>query len=117
MLPRSERTVERWFNTDAGFERDSRSQPVWNLRTFPLRFTGLRADGYNNWDLSVFKNFRIREGLTFQLRGEAQDAFNHAMFAAPNTAPANAVRIGERHGRGGAAPHFGSRQARLVNGK
>ena len=39
----------------------------------------------------MFKNFRIRERLTFQLRGEAQDAFNHAMFAAPNTAPANTL--------------------------
>ena len=101
VLPRSERTVERWFNTDAGFERDSRRQPAQNLRTFPLRFTGLRADGYNNWDLSVFKNFRIRERLTFQLRGEAQDAFNHAMFAAPNNAPANTL-FGSVNGTAGA---------------
>ena len=91
VLPRSERTVERWFNTDAGFERDSRRNLVSNIRTFPLRLTGLRSDGYNNWDLSVFKNFRIAEKLTFQLRGEAQDAFNHAMFAAPNSVPANSL--------------------------
>jgi len=91
VLPRSERKVERWFNTQAGFERDSRLALGSNLRTFPLRFTGLRQDGYNNWDLSLFKNIRLKERLTFQLRAEAQDAFNHAMFAAPNTAPANTL--------------------------
>jgi hypothetical protein len=91
VLPRSERTVERWFNTSAGFEKSSAKALVNNIRTFPLRFTGLRADGYNNFDFSLFKNFKLRERLTFQLRAEAQDAFNHAMFAAPNTAPANTL--------------------------
>jgi hypothetical protein len=91
VLPRSERTVERWFNTNAGFETNTQKQLASNIRTFPLRFTGLRADGYNNLDLSAFKNFKIRERLTFQLRGEAQDALNHAMFAAPNTAPTNTL--------------------------
>ena len=37
----------------------------------PLRFTGLRGDGYNNMDLSVFKNFKIHERLSFQLRGRS----------------------------------------------
>jgi len=91
VLPRSQRTVERWFNTSAGFERDSRKQLNSNIRTFPLRQTGLRADGYNNWDISVFKNIRIAERLNFQLRCEMQDALNHAMFAAPNAAPANTL--------------------------
>ncbi|MEK7406899.1 MAG: carboxypeptidase-like regulatory domain-containing protein [Acidobacteriota bacterium] len=91
VLPRSERTVERWFNTGAGFERDSAKQLVSNIRAFPLRFTGLRADGFNVWDLSLFKNIRLREKLTLQLRAEAQDALNHAMFADPNTAPTNTL--------------------------
>ena len=33
----------------------------------------------------MFKNFTIKEKVKFQLRGEAQDALNHALFAAPNT--------------------------------
>jgi hypothetical protein len=91
VLPRSERTVERWFNTDAGFEKDNRKALASNIRTFPLRFSGLRADGYNNLDVSLFKNVRLTEHFAFQLRVEAQDALNHAMFAAPNTAPANTL--------------------------
>ncbi len=88
-LPADQRKIERWFNTDAGFEKNSAKALAQNIRTFPLRFNGIRADGYNNWDMSVSKNFRIREKYTLQLRGEAQDAMNHPVFAAPNAAPAN----------------------------
>jgi hypothetical protein len=88
-LPADQRTIERWFNTDAGFEKNSAKALAQNIRTFPLRFNGIRGDGYNNWDMSVSKNFRIREKYTLQFRGEAQDAMNHPVFAAPNAAPAN----------------------------
>jgi hypothetical protein len=91
VLPRSERKPDRWFNTDAGFEKNSQRQLGSNIRTFPTRLAGLRSDGTNNWNISALKNFRIRERLRFQLRAEAQDAFNHAMFAAPNTAPTNSL--------------------------
>lgn len=88
VLPLDQRTVERWFNTD-GFEKRSGQVLAQNIRAFPSRLTGLRADGYNNFDLSMFKTFRLREKVAFQLRVEAQDAMNHAMFAAPNAAPTN----------------------------
>jgi hypothetical protein len=90
-LPRSSRALSQWFNTGAGFERDSRYQLDRNVRAFPLRLTGPRSDGYNSWDLSLFKNIRIGEKLTLQLRAEGQDALNNAMFAAPNTVPTNAL--------------------------
>ena len=91
VLPLSQRTVERWFNTGAGFETDSTKQLASNLRTFPLRQTGLRADGYNNWDMSLLKSFPIRERAAFQLRVEATDALNHAMFGSPNTTPTSTL--------------------------
>jgi len=85
VLPRGERKVERWFNTDAGFERDSAKQLAQNYRTFPLRLTGLRADGYNLWNMSVIKNIQIRERVGFEVRAEAKNAFNHPNFGGPNT--------------------------------
>ena len=93
-LPSSERSVERWFNVD-GFERNAARQLADNLRTFPSRLAAVRAPGWNNFDLSASKNFRIRERLWFQLRAEAQDALNHPVFNAPNTTPtaANFGRI------------------------
>jgi len=40
--------VDRWFNGDAGFERNSALQPSQNLRILSSRFSGIRADGANN---------------------------------------------------------------------
>jgi hypothetical protein len=91
VLPVDQRTIQRWFNIDAGFNRNSQQQLANDIRTFPLRLTGLRANGYNNWDMSIFKGFKVRENVTFQLRAEAQDALNHAMFDAPNTTPASTL--------------------------
>jgi len=86
-IPVSERRAERWFNIDAGFNRNTQEQLASNLQTFPSRFTGIRADGINNWDLSLFKNFRIRERATAQFRFELYNALNHVQFGGPTTAP------------------------------
>ena len=84
------RTLERWFNTD-GFEKNSRLQLAGNLRAFPVRIRQVRAAGINLWDLSAFKNFRLREGMRVQLRGEAEGALNHPHFDPPNTNPASTL--------------------------
>ena len=89
VLPNSERTVQRWFNTEAGFDKDSRRQLGSNIRRLPTRFSGVRADGINNWDLSVVKNTWIRENLRAQMRWEWINAFNHAQFGGPNTSPSS----------------------------
>jgi len=86
-LPTSKRTVDRWFNVDAGFDRDIRRQLGSNIRAFPTRFTGIRGHGPNNWDLSLIKNSRLKEGLQLQFRAEAINAWNHAQFLPPNTNP------------------------------
>jgi hypothetical protein len=90
-LSSAERSVERWINVDAGFERDSTKQPASNIRTFPLRFNNVRSDGINNWNLSAIKNFRLTEKWILQFRAEAVDATNAAVFAVPNTAPSNSA--------------------------
>jgi hypothetical protein len=43
-LPKSERSVDRWFNT-SGFERRPTQQLEYNVRTFPRYLAGVRADG------------------------------------------------------------------------
>ena len=62
-LPKDQRNASRWFNIDAGFNRVTTQQLGSNIRTMPSRFSGIRADGPNNWDLSVIKNTRISEKL------------------------------------------------------
>jgi hypothetical protein len=87
-LSRSERSLERWFQTEQ-FGPVPKER-TYALRTTPTTFSTIRASRQNNIDLAVFKNFRVVEGLTFQLRGESFNAFNHARFGDPVTNPANA---------------------------
>ena len=102
-LPVSERSITRWFNVDAGFERNSGRQPGQNIRALSTRFSGVRGDGINNFDLSVFKTFRLTERWKAQFRAESYNALNHAQFANPNTTPTStafgAVTAEKGHGQ------------------
>ncbi|MCS7316428.1 MAG: hypothetical protein NZ554_13230, partial [Bryobacteraceae bacterium] len=84
-LPVKQRTVERWFNTEAGFERNSARQPLYNYRSLSLRFGCVRGDGINQMNLSLLKNATLWERARLQFRFEAINALNHAMFRTPNT--------------------------------
>jgi hypothetical protein len=90
-LPSGQRTVDRWFNTDAGFEKVSANQLGSNVRTFPSRFSSLRGDIISNFDFSVIKNTRIAEGKLFQFKAEFINAFNRPQFPNPDTSPASAT--------------------------
>jgi hypothetical protein len=100
-LPAGERSVDRWFNTEAGFLRDSSRALDMNVRTFPLRFSGIRGPGANNWDISLLKNSKLRERVTVQLRGEFLNAMNRPWFQSPNTDPYNAGNFGRITGEYG----------------
>lgn len=90
-LAGDQQRVERWFNTDAGFNRNAAQQLGSNVRTFPLRFGFIRADKINNYDLSVIKNTQIKERLNFQFRAEFLNAMNHKLLPAPNTSVTQAA--------------------------
>jgi hypothetical protein len=55
-LDGDQRDVDRWFNIDAGFNRNAAQQLASNVRSFPLRFSGLRADDQQRWDFSLSKS-------------------------------------------------------------
>lgn len=88
-LSGDQRNVDRWFNVDAGFNRNANQQLGSNYRQFPLRFSGVRSPGQKSWDFSIVKNFPIRESFKAQFRADAYNAWNHTNFNAPNTAPTN----------------------------
>jgi hypothetical protein len=85
-LPESRRTPQRWLNTEA-FNRNSSQQLQYNYRTLSTRFSGIRADGINLWNLSLIKSTEITEDLKIQFRFESFNAFNQTNFGAPNTSP------------------------------
>jgi hypothetical protein len=41
----------------------------------------MRLPGMNNWDLSLFRNIKVRERLKMQLRWETYNTFNHTQFS------------------------------------
>ena len=75
-LPSSERTLNRWFDTDAF------AQPP--PFTFGNSGNGiLRGDGVVNVDLSLAKNVSVGSARSVQLRVELFNAFNHPSFGLP----------------------------------
>src|SRR5262249_3756289 len=45
----------------------------------------VRGGGYNSANLSLFRNFALRESIRLQVRLEAENAFNHVNFQGPVT--------------------------------
>jgi hypothetical protein len=50
------------------------------------RTLSLRGPGYENWDISLFKNVAIRDRANVQFRAQTFNTFNTPQFAGPNTA-------------------------------
>jgi len=77
-------TPDRYWNAAAfDFPRDAQGNR--------LRVVGnagrdtYQQPGLNNWDLSMFKNFRIAEAFTAQFRWETFNTWNHTQFGSANT--------------------------------
>jgi len=77
-LPKSERDFFTNFRTDV-FAPPTKGTFGNSARTI------VRGPGVNNWDMSLFKEFPVRDQMRFQLRGEAYNAFNHTQFSAEDT--------------------------------
>jgi len=89
-LPASQRTVDHWFNT-ANFERNSKNQLSYHLRTVSLLFSNLRSAPINYLDISTIKNTNLTERFILVFRAEAFNALNHTVFEAPDTTPTDST--------------------------
>ncbi|HET9218991.1 MAG TPA: TonB-dependent receptor, partial [Terriglobia bacterium] len=78
-LPGSERTVERWFNTDAFAVLNPAPQAFGNAGVGIMRGPGLAS-----FDFSIAKNIHMDEDRYFQFRTELFNAFNHPIFGPPD---------------------------------
>jgi hypothetical protein len=74
----AQQTALQWFNPLA-FARPQ-DGTLGNTRKGILR-----GPGINNWDISLFKNSRIGETVTAQLRIETFNVFNHTQFFGVST--------------------------------
>jgi hypothetical protein len=53
------------------------------------------APGFERFDLGLFRNFKIHEGLKFQLRGEAFNLLNHTNLGSPGVASTTSSTFGK----------------------
>jgi hypothetical protein len=76
-LPGDQRTVQRWFNTDAYV-----AQPVgtWG----DVGRNTVTGPGITSVDTSIIRNFRIKSN-SLQFRLEAFNVLNHPIWNDPNT--------------------------------
>ena len=78
-LSRSQRTAERWFNTDAFTLPGPPPQAFGNAGVGMMRGPGLA-----NFDFSLAKKIHVNEDRYFQFRTELFNAFNHPNFGPPD---------------------------------
>ena len=81
ILSASERTLQRWFNTNAFALFNPAPQAFGNAGVGIMR-----GPGYVNFDFTLAKNFPVTERVRFQFRTELFNAFNRANFGPPNIA-------------------------------
>jgi hypothetical protein len=89
-LTQGTKTLNQWFNTSAPFEKNAANAPAsYQARVFPVDVTSVRADGVNQWNGNLRRDFRLREGATFEVRLDALNLLNRSQFAAPDNNPLN----------------------------
>lgn len=79
VLPSEQRSVRQWFDITAF------AQPAAYTFGNGGR-NSMRAPGIVNINLSVLRDFRLRERCTLQFRGEALNAINHTNLQSPGAA-------------------------------
>jgi hypothetical protein len=71
VLPKSERTTERYFDTTA-----FAAAPAFTIPTDSVTQPRLRNYGRRNWDMAVMRNQPIGERFNVQLRADVSNIFN-----------------------------------------
>lgn len=91
-LPSSERNMQRWFRNDnPNIFSEPGPYELGNLARF---LPDVRGPGAQNSDLSLFKNFRVREQWKLQFRAEFFNAFNVHPLGSPSTTFTSASTFG-----------------------
>ncbi|MCI0625000.1 MAG: carboxypeptidase regulatory-like domain-containing protein [Acidobacteria bacterium] len=79
-LPDSQRTLGRYWDRNAFVLPDPTNPRIGNAGR-----NILRGPGINNWDLGIFKRFRVGENKIAEFRYETFNTFNHPQFDAPSS--------------------------------
>ena len=69
-------------------------QYTFHYQTLPQTIGSVRADGFNNMDASILKNFNFTEKSYLQLRFETFNTLNHPVFSSPTVSSATSSSFG-----------------------
>jgi len=87
-IPVDNPTLDRWFNTDAGFEKDPAKTPAgFQKRQFPFRVDGVRGQALSFLNMSLTRSVGLGSRRTLQLRVDAQNLLNRQHWQNANTNP------------------------------
>lgn len=84
-------SYDKWFDTSM-FPKQA--QAAFTSRNFPTRFPDVRAQNANSVELSVYKQFVIKERVRWQIRADAYNAFNHPWFGQQQSVDVTNSRFG-----------------------
>jgi hypothetical protein len=73
--------VDNYFADNTVFQRPT----DFTLGNAPRALGSVRSPWHFTSDLSLGKQFTVREEMNFEVRIEARNAFNHPVFSGPNT--------------------------------
>jgi hypothetical protein len=82
---------DTWFDTSL-FPRTARN--TFDLQTFPTRFPDVRSKHMNGGEVSIQKDFRLTERVRFQIRADAQNAYNYPWFSRIGSVAVTASNFG-----------------------
>lgn len=81
-------TNDRWFNTDAGFEKDPAKTPAgFQKRSFPFRLDDVRGQALSFLNTSLTRSVRVGHNRTLQLRVDVQNLLNRQHWLNASTNP------------------------------
>ena len=90
----SDPTIDRWFNVDAGFEKDPAKVPAnFQKRTFPFRVDGVRGPDLKLLNISFLRSVDLPDGQDAPVpRGHAQRTEPYALREPERHSYINPVR-------------------------
>jgi hypothetical protein len=78
-------TRTSWLVNGTGQQRAFANVPLGQYRPGNASVGSIVGPGYQNWDLSLFKNLRLYDNVSLQLRGESFNTFNHTNWVGLTT--------------------------------
>ena len=88
-------TLAEWFNTADFVTNTSLVATTGQARTFPNYINACRGDSLAVANASASRTFKIREGLSLQVRWDVYNVTNHSEFSPPNASSPTATNFGQ----------------------